>query len=111
MLVEIGHFALILALVFAVLQVVLPTLGLMRANFALSQLSRPLLWMQFFWIIVSFAVLMNAFIIDDFSVKYVANNSNTELPTIFLIKFCFPLFLFRLSFFLSFQRFQIKFFL
>ena len=83
MLVEIGHFALILALVFALLQVILPTLGLIRANLALSQVSRPLLWMQFFWIVVAFAILMNAFIVDDFSVKYVASNSNTELPTIF----------------------------
>lgn len=83
MLIETGHFALILALVFAILQVMLPTLGLVRGNFALSQLSRPLLWGQFFWIAVSFAVLMNAFIVDDFSVKYVANNSNTELPDIF----------------------------
>lgn len=83
MLIEIGHFALILSLVFALLQVILPTLGLIRANLALSQASRPLLWMQFFWILVSFIILMNAFIVDDFSVKYVANNSNTELPAIF----------------------------
>ena len=83
MLIEIGHFALILALVFALLQVILPTLGLIRANIALSQVSRPLLWMQFFWILVSFVILMNAFIVDDFSVKYVASNSNTELPAIF----------------------------
>ncbi len=83
MLIEVGHFALILALVFAVLQVMVPTLGLARGSFALSQLSRPLLWMHFFWIAVSFAILMNAFIVDDFSVKYVANNSNTELPDIF----------------------------
>ncbi len=85
MLPEIGHFALILALVFAVLQVALPTLGLVRGNFALSQLSKPLLWMQFFWIVVSFAILMNAFVVDDFSVKYVASNSNTDLPFIFKI--------------------------
>jgi len=83
MLIEIGHFALILALVFAVLQVILPTFGIIRGNFSISQLSRPLLWVQFFWIVVSFAILMNAFIVDDFSVKYVASNSNTELPTIF----------------------------
>ncbi len=48
MLIEVGHFALILALVFAVLQVMVPTLGLARGSFALSQLSRPLLWMHFF---------------------------------------------------------------
>jgi len=85
MIVEVGHFALILALAFALLQVSLPTLGIIKNNTALTQLAKPLLWGHFFWIIVSFAVLMNAFIVDDFSVKYVANNSNTELPDIFKI--------------------------
>jgi cytochrome c-type biogenesis protein CcmF len=66
-----------------VLQVVLPSVGLWRGNFALTQLSKPLLWMQFFWILVSFALLMNAFLVDDFSVKYVASNSNTQLPDLF----------------------------
>ncbi|CAB9542340.1 Cytochrome c heme lyase subunit CcmF [uncultured Gammaproteobacteria bacterium] len=83
MLPEIGHFALILALMATVLQVVLPSVGLWRGNFALTQLSKPLLWMQFFWILVSFALLMNAFLVDDFSVKYVASNSNTQLPDLF----------------------------
>ena len=83
MLVELGHFALVLALAFACLQTVLPTIGLLRGNLALAQLSRPMLWAQFFWTLVAFAVLMNAFIVDDFSVKYVANNSNTELPAMF----------------------------
>ena len=85
MIVEVGHFALILALAFALLQVSLPTLGIIKNNTALTQLAKPLLWGHFFWIIVSFAILMNAFIVDDFSVKYVANNSNTELPDIFKI--------------------------
>ncbi|ABL02054.1 cytochrome c-type biogenesis protein CcmF [Candidatus Ruthia magnifica str. Cm (Calyptogena magnifica)] len=83
MLIEIGHFALVLAFVFAVLQVVLPTIGIIKHDTILSGLSRPLLWMQFFWILIAFAILMNAFLVDDFSVKYVANNSNTQLPNIF----------------------------
>ncbi|CAB5500823.1 Cytochrome c heme lyase subunit CcmF [uncultured Gammaproteobacteria bacterium] len=85
MLPEIGHFALILSLIAAVLQVVLPSVGMLRGSVALMQLSRPLLWMQFFWIAVSFALLMNAFMMDDFSVKYVANNSNTQLPDMFKV--------------------------
>ena len=83
MLVELGHFALVLSLAFACLQVILPTIGLLRSNLALAQLSRPMLWAQFFWIFVAFVVLMNAFVADDFSVKYVASNSNTELPDMF----------------------------
>jgi cytochrome c-type biogenesis protein CcmF len=83
MLIEIGHFALVLALVFAVLQVILPTIGMAKHDAVLSDLSRPLLWMQFFWILIAFVVLMNAFLVDDFSVKYVASNSNTQLPSMF----------------------------
>jgi cytochrome c-type biogenesis protein CcmF len=83
MLIEIGHFALVLALVFSVLQVILPTIGIAKHDAVLSGLSRPLLWMQFFWILIAFVVLMNAFLVDDFSVKYVASNSNTQLPSIF----------------------------
>jgi cytochrome c-type biogenesis protein CcmF len=83
MLVEIGHFALILALTFACLQVIVPSFGLIKGDATLAQLSRPLLWGQFFWILISFAILMHAFVVDDFSVKYVASNSNTDLPSIF----------------------------
>ena len=85
MLVELGHFALVLALAFTCLQVVLPTIGLIKGNFSLAQLSRPMLWAQFFWVLVSFAVLIYAFVADDFSVKYVANNSNTDLPDMFKV--------------------------
>lgn len=83
MLVELGHFALVLALAFTFLQVVLPTIGLIKGDFSLAQLSRPMLWAQFFWVLVAFAILMYAFVVDDFSVKYVANNSNTDLPDMF----------------------------
>ncbi|WP_190600643.1 heme lyase CcmF/NrfE family subunit [Candidatus Vesicomyidisocius sp. SY067_SCS001] len=83
MLIEIGHFALVLALVFAMLQVVLPTIGMIKCDVILSGLSRPLLWMQFFWILIAFVILVNAFVVDDFSVRYVASNSNTQLPNIF----------------------------
>ena len=85
MLVEVGHFALILALTFALLQAILPAIGLFKNNLSLSMSAKPLVWGQLFWVGVAFAVLVNAFLGDDFSVKYVANNSNTELPTIFKV--------------------------
>jgi len=82
-LVEIGHFALVLALVFALLSVVVPTIGIHQHKITLAQLSKPLIWGQCFWVFVAFVLLMNAFLTDDFSVKYVAENSNTQLPTLF----------------------------
>ena len=85
MLIEFGHFALITALVFSLLQVILPTFGIINNNSRFSQLAKPLLWGHFFWISVAFLVLVYAFLVNDFSVKYVANNSNTQLPIIFKI--------------------------
>ncbi|MGE4571011.1 MAG: heme lyase CcmF/NrfE family subunit, partial [Gammaproteobacteria bacterium] len=83
MLIEIGHFALVLSLVFAILLVVVPSIGIHQNKAVLAQLSKPLVWGQCFLVLIAFAVLMNAFLTDDFSVKYVAENSNTQLPTLF----------------------------
>ena len=83
MLIEIGHFALVLALIFSILLVVLPSIGIYQNKSSLAQLSKPLVWGQCFWIFVAFLVLMNAFLTNDFSVKYVAENSNTQLPILY----------------------------
>ena len=83
MLIEIGHFALVLALIFSILLVVLPSIGIYQNISSLAQLSKPLVWGQFFWVTVAFFVLMSAFLTNDFSVKYVAENSNTQLPIIY----------------------------
>ena len=83
MLIEIGHFALVLALIFSILLVVLPSIGIYQNKSSLAQLSKPLVWGQCFWITVAFFVLMSAFLSNDFSVKYVAENSNTQLPILY----------------------------
>ncbi len=85
MLIEAGHFALILALVFALFQTLLPAVGILMRQSVLIQLARPLVWAHFFWSLIAFLVLMNAFLADDFSLKYVAEHSNTNLPTLFKV--------------------------
>ena len=80
MLIEVGHFALVLALIISVLLIVVPSIGLYQNKTSLAQLARPLVWAQGFWIALAFFVLMSAFLSNDFSVKYVADNSNTQLP-------------------------------
>ena len=77
---EYGHFALILALCLALLQSVLPVLGVWRSNSALMASSRSLAVGQFVFIALSFAVLTHLFLIDDFSVVVVASHSNSQLP-------------------------------
>ena len=83
--IEFGHFALILGLAFALIQVLIPSLGLMSKNYSLVNIARPVVWGQFSLVLLSFIVLTYAFIVNDFSVKYVADNSNTQLPLIFKI--------------------------
>jgi len=83
MLIEVGHFALVLSLIISVLLIVVPSIGLYQNKTSLAQLARPLVWAQGFWIALAFFVLMNAFLSNDFSVKYVADNSNTQLPILF----------------------------
>ena len=83
MLIEVGHFALVLALIISVLLIVVPSIGLYQNKTSLAQLARPLVWAQGFWIALAFFILMNAFLSNDFSVKYVADNSNTQLPLLF----------------------------
>ena len=82
---EVGHFALILALSVAILQGIFPLVGSLigRANWV--ALAKPASFAQMFFLSLSFACLLYAFLTNDFSVKYVANNSNTEMPTIFRV--------------------------
>ncbi len=77
---ELGHISLILALCMALPLSVIPLLGAARANILWMSYSRPLVLGQFFFILFSFICLCNAFLVDDFSVVYVAANSNTLLP-------------------------------
>ncbi len=85
MIIELGHFALILAFVFAIMQVILPSIGLFRNNGSLYLLAKPLVTGQFILILISFLVLSYGFLNNDFSVLYIANNSNVLLPTIYKI--------------------------
>lgn len=80
MLPELGQFALILALCLALLLAVVPLVGAARNSVALMAYARPLAVGQFVFLTISFACLTAAFLQDDFSVAYVAQNSNTALP-------------------------------
>ena len=83
---ELGQFALIIALCFALVQATLPFYGAQKNLTSFMQLARYTAWGQFIFVAFSFGVLAYSFIVNDFSVAYVAQNSNTELPAIF--RFC-----------------------
>jgi cytochrome c-type biogenesis protein CcmF len=77
---ELGHFALILALCIALVQSILPLAGAARGNDAWMALARPAAQAQCLFIALAFGCLTYAFVSNDFSVKYVAEHSNTQLP-------------------------------
>lgn len=77
---ELGHFALVLALCVSFALFVLPMLGAHYGNQLLMHTGRSLAAGFFVFISIAFFCLSYAFAIDDFSVKYVASNSNSLLP-------------------------------
>ena len=85
MIVELGHFALTLALAVALLQMVVPMIGAQRRDSALMAVAAPAALAQFVLIAIAFAALMHAFLTSDFSVALVAKNSHTAKPLIYKI--------------------------
>jgi cytochrome c-type biogenesis protein CcmF len=77
---EIGQFALILALLLALTQGVLPIIGAARGIPAWMALARPAAQGQFTFIAIAFGCLAWSFMNNDFSVLNVATNSNSQLP-------------------------------
>jgi cytochrome c-type biogenesis protein CcmF len=82
---ELGNLALMLALCLAVLQGTLPLAGSLSGNRRWLALARPVAVGQALFVTVAFAVLVHAFAVNDFSVAYVAANSNTALPLVYRI--------------------------
>ncbi|HSM26896.1 MAG TPA: cytochrome c biogenesis protein CcsA, partial [Thioalkalivibrio sp.] len=78
---ELGLFALILALLLAVAQGTLPLIGAARGDTALMAVGRSAAYGQLVFLGIAYALLTYAFVTDDFSIAYVANHSNSLLPT------------------------------
>ncbi|ARS49478.1 cytochrome C biogenesis protein CcmF [Ectopseudomonas mendocina] len=77
---ELGHLAMILALCLCLVQATLPLIGAWRGDHQWMSLAQPAAWGQFVFLLFSFICLTYAFMVDDFSVAYVAHNSNSALP-------------------------------
>lgn len=75
---EIGHFSLILALCFSLFLMVLPLVA--RYNESLYTAHVPLVMGQFLFVSIAYLTLTYAFLSNDFTVLYVANNSSVALP-------------------------------
>ncbi|EOC0057335.1 heme lyase CcmF/NrfE family subunit [Cronobacter turicensis] len=77
---EIGNVLLCLAAGLALLLTLWPLWGAMRQAPRLMALARPLACALFACLLGAFLILVHAFVVNDFTVLYVASNSNTELP-------------------------------
>ena len=83
MIAEFGHFTLILALCVALLQGTLPLIGAHQGRRAWIVLAKPAAQVSFLLLATSFAALAWSFYINDFSVLYVAEHSNSQLPVMY----------------------------
>jgi cytochrome c-type biogenesis protein CcmF len=82
---EIGHFALILALAIALIQAIIPGMGLLLRRADWMAVAKPAALLQFALVLTAYGILTYSFIVHDFSVLYAANTSNSELPLIYRI--------------------------
>ena len=82
---ELGHFALITALSLALLQGTVPLIGAWRGNEAWMAVASPAARAQCLFLLISFASLTWSFVVSDFSVAYVATNSNSLLPVVYRV--------------------------
>ncbi|MGA2794177.1 MAG: heme lyase NrfEFG subunit NrfE, partial [Roseiarcus sp.] len=85
MIVEIGHYALTLALALALVQAVAPLWGAWRGDERLASIAQSTALGQFAAIALSFGALGYAHLASDFSVLNVAENSHTAVPAIYKI--------------------------
>jgi len=83
MLPELGQVALLLALLFAVVQGVVPLLGAHRGNAHWMAVARPAALVQLLLVAAAYLALTLSFVMQDFSVRYVASNSNSLLPMVY----------------------------
>jgi len=83
MLPELGQLLLLLALTVAALQALLPLAGAHAGRAPLMAVARPAALAQLLLLAGAFAILTWAFVVQDFSVRYVAANSNSLLPMIY----------------------------
>ena len=85
MLAEIGHFSLILTLFVALTQGAIALAGAARGHAVWIAFARPAAGAQFLLVTISFLTLVWSFFVNDFSVSYVAQNSNSQLPWFYRI--------------------------
>jgi cytochrome c-type biogenesis protein CcmF len=82
---ELGHLLLFFAFTVAIAQGVVPLVGAQKGRADWMALARPLAMWQGLLVLLAFLCLTASFVRNDFSVLYVASNSNSALPTFYRV--------------------------
>ncbi|RME16633.1 MAG: heme lyase CcmF/NrfE family subunit, partial [Alphaproteobacteria bacterium] len=82
---ELGHFALILALGVALVQMVVPLIGAQKGWGGWMAVAAPAATLQFVFVAFAFGVLIRAFVLSDFSLQLVWQNSHTAKPMLYKV--------------------------
>ncbi|HSR71564.1 MAG TPA: heme lyase CcmF/NrfE family subunit, partial [Kiloniellales bacterium] len=82
---ELGHFALILALAVALVQGSLPAIGAAQGRTAWMDLARPAALLQLLFVALAFLALMQAYVVSDFTLVNVVQNSHSAKPMLYKI--------------------------
>ncbi|QDY69201.1 heme lyase CcmF/NrfE family subunit [Qingshengfaniella alkalisoli] len=85
MIAEFGHFALILAAMVAVVQAIIPLIGAHKGWQSWMAVAGPAATTQFLFCAFSFAALTYSFVVSDFSLKLVVDNSHSLKPMIYKV--------------------------
>jgi cytochrome c-type biogenesis protein CcmF len=85
MIAELGHYALVLALALALVQATVPIWGARTRDLVLMRVADITAPAQFVFVAAAFAALTWAFVVSDFSVAAVVENSHSAKPLIFKI--------------------------
>ena len=85
MIVELGHFALILAFAVSIVQAVVPLIGAHKGWRGWMAMAEPAASAQFLLTLAAFGALTYAFVVSDFSLRLVVLNSHTDKPMLYKI--------------------------
>ncbi|HEY5648415.1 MAG TPA: heme lyase CcmF/NrfE family subunit [Nitrospiria bacterium] len=85
MLVEIGHFAVVISFVLSVIGIIAPIVGLKTRRPEWVRVGRQTITINFFLLSIGMAVLIYSYLQDDFSVNYIMATSNSKLPLFYKV--------------------------
>jgi cytochrome c-type biogenesis protein CcmF len=85
MVAEIGQFWLIATMVLSVVGVISTSYGIVKGNISWQMSILPLSLLSCIFCLLSIPALGYGFYIDDFSIRYIAEHSNSDLPVFFKV--------------------------